>query len=81
MSLLGILSLSGMLMKNEIVLLDQTNSERAIGIPLMQVVIDSAASHVRPVSLALLALYWERHPFSGMRFPSPREIFDHCPIT
>ena len=52
MSLLGFLSLSGVLMKNQIVLLDQINIELAKKTPPMQVVIDFAESHVRPVSLA-----------------------------
>lgn len=52
MSLLGFLSLSGMLMKNEIVLLDQINIDLAKGTKPLQAVIDSAVSRVRPVCLA-----------------------------
>ncbi|MBM9511461.1 efflux RND transporter permease subunit [Desulfogranum marinum] len=52
MALLGFLSLSGMLMKNEIVLLDQINIELAAGKHPYQAVIDSAVSRVRPVSMA-----------------------------
>jgi len=52
MALLGFLSLSGMLMKNEIVLLDQINIDLALGKKPLQAVIDSAVSRVRPVALA-----------------------------
>jgi multidrug efflux pump subunit AcrB len=41
-----------MLMKNEIVLLDQINIDLALGKKPLQAVIDSAVSRVRPVSLA-----------------------------
>lgn len=66
MSLLGFLSLSGMLMKNEIVLLDQINIELANGKNPMQAVIDSAVSRVRPVAMAafttvlgMIPLLWD----------------------
>ncbi|NOR23557.1 MAG: AcrB/AcrD/AcrF family protein [Desulforhopalus sp.] len=52
MALLGFLSLSGMLMKNEIVLLDQINIDLRLGKMPFQAVIDSAVSRVRPVALA-----------------------------
>ena len=52
MALLGFLSLSGMLMKNEIVLLDQINIDLALGKKPLQAVIDSAVRRVRPVALA-----------------------------
>ena len=52
MSLLGFLSLSGMLMKNEIVLLDQINIELRKGKTPLDAVLDSAVSRVRPVAMA-----------------------------
>lgn len=51
---LGLLSLSGMILKNGIVLLDQINSELATGKDPYQAVFDSAISRVRPVSMAAL---------------------------
>lgn len=66
MALLGFLSLSGMLMKNEIVLLDQINIELAKGKAPLLAVIDSAVSRVRPVALAafttvlgMIPLLWD----------------------
>ena len=66
MALLGFLSLSGMLMKNEIVLLDQINIELKAGKEPFQAVLDSAASRVRPVAMAafttilgMIPLLWD----------------------
>ena len=66
MAMLGFLSLSGMLIKNEIVLLDQINLERTTGKKPFAAVIDAAASRVRPVSMAafttvlgMLPLLWD----------------------
>ncbi|WP_394250432.1 efflux RND transporter permease subunit [Vibrio profundi] len=51
---LGLLSLSGMILKNGIVLLDQINSELESGKDPYLAVVDSAISRVRPVSMAAL---------------------------
>nr|WP_321513744.1 efflux RND transporter permease subunit [uncultured Pseudodesulfovibrio sp.] len=66
MAMLGFLSLSGMLIKNEIVLLDQINLERNGGKKPLDAVIDAAASRVRPVSMAafttvlgMIPLLWD----------------------
>ncbi|OAN11426.1 multidrug transporter AcrB [Photobacterium jeanii] len=53
-ALLGLLSLSGMILKNGIVLLDQINIELADGKEPYNAIIDSAISRVRPVSMAAL---------------------------
>ena len=54
MAILGILSLTGMLIKNAIVLIDETDSQIAGGKEQMQAVLDAAVSRVRPVSLGVL---------------------------
>ena len=54
MALLGLLSLSGMLLKNGIVLLDQINTELHSGKDPYKAVIDSGVSRVRPVSMAAI---------------------------
>ena len=54
MAILGILSLTGMLIKNAIVLIDETDSEISEGKARMNAVVDSAVSRVRPVSLGVL---------------------------
>ena len=51
---LGLLSLSGMILKNCIVLLDQINLELESGKDPYLAIVDSAISRVRPVSMAAL---------------------------
>ena len=52
MALLGILSLSGMLIKNAIVLIDEINYQIDVGTPLIPAIVDSGASRLRPVGMA-----------------------------
>jgi len=54
MALLGALSLSGMLIKNGIVLVDEINALLAAGKPPWDAVVDASVSRVRPVSMAVL---------------------------
>ena len=54
MALLGLMSLSGMLIKNAIVLIDQIDLELSSGKPALQAVIDSGVSRLIPVSMAAL---------------------------
>lgn len=54
MALLGFLSLSGMLIKNGIVLVDEINLQLASGKEAFDCVVDAAVSRVRPVSMAAL---------------------------
>jgi len=54
MALLGLLSLSGMLLKNGIVLLDEINSQLKTGKDPYMAVFDSGVSRVRPVSMAAI---------------------------
>ncbi|MGX9521250.1 efflux RND transporter permease subunit [Vibrio mediterranei] len=53
-ALLGLLSLSGMILKNGIVLMDQINLELESGKDPYLAIVDSAVSRVRPVSMAAL---------------------------
>jgi multidrug efflux pump subunit AcrB len=54
MSLLGLMSLSGMLIKNAIVLIDQIDQELSQGKGPFQAVVDSGVSRLIPVSMAAL---------------------------
>lgn len=54
MALLGFLSLSGMIVKNGIVLLDQINYELSKGVEPYEAVFHSAVSRVRPVCMAAI---------------------------
>ncbi|MEM8609693.1 MAG: efflux RND transporter permease subunit [Myxococcota bacterium] len=52
MALLGFLSLSGMLIKNAIVLVDQIDLEISEGKPTYTAILDSGVSRLRPVAMA-----------------------------
>jgi multidrug efflux pump subunit AcrB len=52
MAILGFLGLSGMLIKNAIVLIDQIELERAQGKAPYRAILDSAVSRLRPVTMA-----------------------------
>lgn len=54
MSLLGLLSLSGMLIKNGIVLVEQIQLERLDGKEFKTSILDASVSRVRPVSMAAI---------------------------
>jgi multidrug efflux pump subunit AcrB len=54
MALLGLLSLSGLLIKNAIVLIDQIDTEIHEGRDRLDAIIDSAVSRTRPVAMAAL---------------------------
>ena len=54
MAILGVLSLTGLLIKATIVLIDETDSQIAGGKPRMAAVQDAAVSRVRPVLLGVL---------------------------
>ncbi len=54
MGILAVLSLTGMLIKNSIVLIDETDTQIADGKARMDAVIDAAVSRVRPVFLGVL---------------------------
>lgn len=54
MALLGFLSLTGMLIKNAIVLIDQIDMEIADGKHAYNAIVDSSVSRVRPVSMAAI---------------------------
>ena len=54
MALLGVMSLSGMLIKNAIVLIDQIDLEIREGKERFQAIVDSGVSRMKPVSMAAL---------------------------
>ncbi|MEM1264378.1 MAG: efflux RND transporter permease subunit, partial [Pseudomonadota bacterium] len=66
MGILGLLSLSGLLIQNSLVLVDSTDELIADGMPRFDALVESAASRLRPVMmgafttvLGVLPLYWD----------------------
>ncbi|MEM9495025.1 MAG: efflux RND transporter permease subunit [Pseudomonadota bacterium] len=68
MAILGLLSLSGLLIKNAIVLVDQMNLEIGEGKARHDAVVDSAASRVRPVMMGSLTTVLGVLPLLGDAF-------------
>ncbi|MGR3369618.1 MAG: efflux RND transporter permease subunit [Sagittula sp.] len=65
-ALLGLLSLSGMLIKNGIVLVEEIDLTRAEGVPFERAIVEASTSRLRPVVLAaattilgMLPLLWD----------------------
>jgi multidrug efflux pump subunit AcrB len=54
MALLGFMSLSGMLIKNAIVLIDEIELQKREGSPPYRAIVDSGVSRLRPVAMAAL---------------------------
>ena len=54
MALLGFLSLSGMLIKNAIVLIDEMEAQKKAGTPIYDAILNSGVSRLRPVAMAAL---------------------------
>jgi multidrug efflux pump subunit AcrB len=54
MALLGFMSLSGMLIKNAIVLIDEIQLQESLGSSTFQALLDSGVSRLRPVAMAAL---------------------------
>lgn len=68
MAILGLLSLSGLLIKNAIVLVDQMDLEIREGMPRFDAIVDSAASRVRPVMMGSLTTVLGVIPLLGDAF-------------
>ncbi len=68
MALLGLLSLSGMLLKNGIVLLDQVKAELQSGKDTYMAVFDAGVSRVRPVAMAAVTTILGMVPLLGDAF-------------
>ncbi|RMF75936.1 MAG: efflux RND transporter permease subunit [Acidobacteria bacterium] len=67
-ALLGFLSLSGMLIKNSVVLLEQIDLNLAEGMAALDAVLDAGVSRVRPVSMAALTTVLGMVPLLFDRF-------------
>jgi multidrug efflux pump subunit AcrB len=54
MALLGFMSLSGMLIKNAIVLIDEIETQKRAGTEILEAIVGSGVSRLRPVAMAAL---------------------------
>lgn len=74
MAILGIIALSGMIIRNSIILLDQIEIHRAEGQEPREAIINSATLRFRPIMLTALAAIMGMIPLMGSVFWSPLAI-------
>lgn len=74
MSILGIIALSGMIIRNSIILLDQIEIHRAEGQSAREAIINSATLRFRPIMLTAIAAILGMIPLMGSVFWSPLAI-------
>ncbi len=54
-SMIGMIALAGIIVRNSILLVDFVNLQRARGVPLAQAIVDAAAARAKPIALTGLA--------------------------
>lgn len=74
MSILGIIALSGMIIRNSIILIDQIETHRANGEDVRQAVIDSTLLRFRPIMLTAMAAILGMIPLMSDVFWAPMAI-------
>ena len=74
MAILGIIALSGMIIRNSIILLDQIEIHRAKGQSAREAIINSATLRFRPIMLTAIAAILGMIPLMGSVFWSPLAI-------
>ena len=74
MAILGIIALSGMIIRNSIILLDQIEIHRAEGQSAREAIINSATLRFRPIILTAIAAILGMIPLMGSVFWSPLAI-------
>ena len=74
MAILGIIALSGMIIRNSIILLDQIEIHRAEGQSAREAIINSATMRFRPIMLTAIAAILGMIPLMGSVFWSPLAI-------
>ncbi|WVN41155.1 efflux RND transporter permease subunit [beta proteobacterium MWH-UniP1] len=73
-ALLGVIALSGMIMRNSVILIDQIEQDRKRGVPDRQAVIESAVRRFRPIVLTAAAAVLAMIPLSNSVFWGPMAV-------
>jgi multidrug efflux pump subunit AcrB len=72
--MLGVIALSGMIMRNSVILIDQIEQDRRRGIPDRSAVIESAVRRFRPIVLTAAAAVLAMIPLSNSVFWGPMAV-------
>ncbi len=73
-ALLGVIALSGMIMRNSVILLDQIEQDRARGVPAWDAVVEAAVRRLRPIVLTAAAAVLAMIPLSRSGFWGPMAV-------
>ncbi len=73
-ALLGVIALTGMIMRNSVILIDQIESDRARGLPTWDAVIEAAVRRFRPIVLTAAAAVLAMIPLSRSGFWGPMAV-------
>ncbi len=73
-ALLGVIALSGMIMRNAVILVDQIDTDIAAGVPALSAVVDATVRRSRPVVLTAAAAVLAMVPLAASVFWGPMAI-------
>ena len=73
-ALLGVIALSGMVMRNAVILVDQIDTDRAAGASAIDAVVEATVRRSRPVVLTAAAAVFAMIPLAGSVFWGPMAI-------
>ncbi len=71
---LGVIALSGMIMRNSVILVDQIEQDRQAGRPLWEAIIESTVRRLRPIALTAAAAVLAMIPLTQSTFWGPMAI-------
>jgi multidrug efflux pump subunit AcrB len=73
-ALLGVIALMGMIMRNSVILIDQIEQDRALGVPDWDAVVEAAVRRMRPIVLTAAAAVLAMIPLSRSVFWGPMAV-------
>ena len=73
-ALLGVIALTGMIMRNSVILIDQIEQDRARGVPTWNAIVEAAVRRFRPILLTAAAAVLAMIPLSRSVFWGPMAV-------
>src|SRR5206468_12484426 len=73
-ALLGVIALSGMIMRNSVILIDQIEQDREAGVPTWDAIVESTVRRFRPIVLTAAAAVLATIPLSRSVFWGPMAV-------
>ena len=73
-ALLGVIALMGMIQRNSVILIDQIEQDRAMGVPAWDAIVESAVRRLRPIVLTAAAAVLAMIPLSRSVFWGPMAV-------